>query len=81
MTGGMPLIQQNSLVLTLSEANQGTRIASTHYVYYGTISATMKVSAGTGVVSAFITMSDIKDEVSIEGDHLNCQSCMIQIAN
>ncbi|KAB5590777.1 Glycoside hydrolase family 16 protein [Ceratobasidium theobromae] len=54
------------LVLTLTEANGGTRISSTRYVHYGTISATIRTSKWAGVVTAFITMSDAKDEIDWE---------------
>ncbi|CAE6413143.1 unnamed protein product [Rhizoctonia solani] len=54
------------LVLTLTEANGGTRISSTRYVQYGTISAMIRTSKWAGVVTAFITMSDVKDEIDWE---------------
>ncbi|XP_006463217.1 hypothetical protein AGABI2DRAFT_194108 [Agaricus bisporus var. bisporus H97] len=54
------------LVLTLTEENGGTRLSSTRYVYYGTISAKLKTGKWGGVVTAFITMSDIKDEIDWE---------------
>ncbi|KAL0959606.1 hypothetical protein HGRIS_011313 [Hohenbuehelia grisea] len=54
------------LALLLTEENRGTRISSTRYVHYGTITATMKVSKWAGVVTAFITMSGIKDEIDWE---------------
>jgi beta-glucanase (GH16 family) len=44
----------------------GTLLASTHYVWYGKISATMTTSQGAGVVTAFIMMSDAKDEIDFE---------------
>lgn len=72
-----------SLALTLTEANGGTRISSTHYVHYGTITArsasflhvkflrdtdcyAVKTGKWGGVVTAFITMSDVKDEIDWE---------------
>ncbi|KAI0031341.1 glycoside hydrolase family 16 protein [Vararia minispora EC-137] len=54
------------LALLLTESNGGTRISSTRYVHYGTITATMKATKWTGVVTAFITMSGIKDEIDWE---------------
>jgi len=54
------------LVLILTEQNGGTRIASTRYVHYGTITAKLKTGRWNGVVTAFITMSDIKDEIDWE---------------
>jgi beta-glucanase (GH16 family) len=50
----------------LTEANGGTRLSSTRYVHYGTITATLKTGRWGGVVTAFITMSDIKDEIDWE---------------
>ncbi|KIY73018.1 glycoside hydrolase family 16 protein, partial [Cylindrobasidium torrendii FP15055 ss-10] len=54
------------LALVLTEANGGTRISSTRYVHYGSITATLKTGRWGGVVTAFITMSDIKDEIDWE---------------
>lgn len=44
----------------------GTLLSSTHYVWYGKISATLLTSKGAGVVTAFILMSDSKDEIDYE---------------
>jgi beta-glucanase (GH16 family) len=44
----------------------GTLMASTHYVWYGKISATLTTSQGQGVVTAFIMMSDVRDEIDFE---------------
>jgi len=54
------------LAMILTETNGGTRLSSTRFVYYGTISATLKTGRWGGVVTAFITMSDIKDEIDWE---------------
>ncbi|KAJ2933066.1 hypothetical protein H1R20_g4047, partial [Candolleomyces eurysporus] len=54
------------LALTLTEKNGGTKISSTRYVHYGTITARLKTSRWNGVITAFITMSDIKDEIDWE---------------
>jgi len=61
-------IQNNNgaLAVILTETNGGTRLSSTRYVHYGTISATLKTGRWGGVVTAFITMSDIKDEIDWE---------------
>ncbi|KAL6714133.1 putative glycosidase CRH2 [Lecanora helva] len=71
VSSGTPLQGPNkdSIILTLSEDGQsqsGTLLASSHYVWYGKISATMKSSRGAGVVSAFILLSDVKDEIDFE---------------
>jgi len=52
--------------MILTESNGGTRLSSTRYVHYGTITARVKTGRWTGVVTAFITMSDIKDEIDWE---------------
>lgn len=44
----------------------GTLLASAAYVWYGKIAVTMKSSRGTGVVTAFILLSDVKDEIDYE---------------
>ncbi|KZP33738.1 glycoside hydrolase family 16 protein [Athelia psychrophila] len=54
------------LALILSQTNGGTRISSTRYLHYGTITARIKTGQWGGVVTAFITMSDIKDEIDWE---------------
>lgn len=56
----------DSLLLTLAQGTVGTLLMSTHYVWYGKISATMSTSQGQGVVTAFILMSDVKDEIDWE---------------
>ena len=56
------------LRLTLTDENggSGTLLSSTRYVHYGRIDFTMKTSKWAGVVSAAITMSDVKDEIDWE---------------
>ncbi|CAL1699711.1 unnamed protein product [Somion occarium] len=54
------------LALLLTETNGGTRISSTRYVHYAKITAKLKTGRWGGVVTAFITMSDIKDEIDWE---------------
>ena len=56
----------DSLLLTMAPDTVGTLLMSTHYVWYGKISATMATSQGQGVVTAFILMSDVKDEIDYE---------------
>ncbi|KAJ2960066.1 hypothetical protein NUW54_g14447 [Trametes sanguinea] len=54
------------LAMILTQDNGGTRLSSTRYVHYGTITARIKTGRWGGVVTAFITMSDIKDEIDWE---------------
>jgi len=69
---GEPFISNSTdgpeLALTLTDeaGGTGTKLSSTRYVHYGTISATLKTGKWAGVVTAFITMSDIKDEIDWE---------------
>ncbi|KAE9963587.1 hypothetical protein BLS_009142 [Venturia inaequalis] len=64
---GKPVVyNSNSLLLTMAPDTVGTLMASTHYVWYGKISATMTSSQGQGVVTAFIMMSDVRDEIDFE---------------
>ncbi|BGP38232.1 putative glycosidase CRH2 [Rhodotorula kratochvilovae] len=60
------LVQDGNLVLTLTEDGGGTRISTTRNVLYGTIQASIKTVGAAGVVTAFITMSGVKDEIDFE---------------
>jgi beta-glucanase (GH16 family) len=62
----VPYAADKSLLLTMAEGTVGTLLASTHYVWYGKICATMTTSQGKGVVTAFIMMSDARDEIDFE---------------
>ena len=69
MDQGTPQHTNNNggeIALVLTETNNGTRISSTKYVHYATITATAKTGKWAGVVTAFITMSNIKDEIDWE---------------
>lgn len=66
----------SAVILTLAEDGQsasGTLLSSSHYVWYGKVSATMKSSRTAGVVSAFVLFSDVQDEIDFEfiGTDLN----------
>ncbi|KAI4126614.1 MAG: hypothetical protein LQ347_004915 [Umbilicaria vellea] len=50
----------------MAQGTVGTLLASASYVWYGKVSATMKSSRGAGVVTAFILLSDVKDEIDFE---------------
>lgn len=64
---GTPVVYNNEAVLlTMAPDTVGTLLTSTHYVWYGKVSATMTTSQGAGVVTAFILMSDVKDEIDFE---------------
>lgn len=67
VSSGTPVVyQNNSILLTMAPDTVGTLLMSTHYVWYGQISATLTTSQGAGVVTAFIMMSDVKDEIDFE---------------
>lgn len=66
VSSGEPVEYSKSLLLTMAQGTVGTLLASNHYVWYGKVSATLKTSAGAGVVTAFIMMSDTKDEIDFE---------------
>lgn len=80
VASGTPKQFDDSVLLTLSEdgaSAYGTLLASTEYVWYGKVGARMKSSRGQGVVSAFILLSDVKDEIDYEfvgADLANAQS-------
>jgi hypothetical protein len=69
---GMPALYKDpgtgktSTLLTLAKGTSGTLLASTHYVWYGKICAKLSTAQGKGVVTAFILMSDVKDEIDFE---------------
>jgi beta-glucanase (GH16 family) len=44
----------------------GTVLASTVYMWYGSVKAKLKTARGRGVVTAFILLSDVKDEIDYE---------------
>ena len=66
VSSGTPLAYDNSVLLTMSEGTVGTLLASAHYVWYGKVTTKFKTSAGAGVVTAFILLSDVKDEIDFE---------------
>ncbi|RYP93089.1 hypothetical protein DL770_000835 [Monosporascus sp. CRB-9-2] len=55
-----------SVLLTMAPRTVGTVMASTTYMWYGNIKARMKTGTGRGVVTAFILLSDVKDEIDYE---------------
>ena len=50
----------------MAQSTVGTLLASASYVWYGKVTATLKTSRGAGVVTAFILLSDVKDEIDFE---------------
>jgi hypothetical protein len=63
---GSALQHDGNTLLTMAPRTVGTVLASTVYMWYGTVKARMKTSRGAGVVTAFILLSDVKDEIDFE---------------
>ncbi|CAN8096377.1 unnamed protein product [Discula destructiva] len=64
--GSQVLLNSEGVVLTMPKNSAGTVLASTVYMWYGNVKAKLKTSRGAGVVSAFILLSDVKDEIDFE---------------
>lgn len=63
---GFPKVEDGNLLMTMPKESVGTLFANSHYIWYGKISGKIKSSRGKGVVTAFILLSDTKDEVDFE---------------
>ncbi|EAS33538.3 cell wall glucanase [Coccidioides immitis RS] len=66
VSSGEPLTSDGSLILTMAPDTVGTLMANNHYMWYGKTTARLKTSRGKGVVTAFILLSDMKDEIDFE---------------
>lgn len=66
VSDGDPQIYDDNLLLTMAPDSVGTLLASSTYMWYGNVKATFKTSRGQGVVTAFILLSDVKDEIDYE---------------
>lgn len=56
----------DALLLQMPNGSTGTVVSSTKYFWYGKVGATMKSSRDRGVITAFITFSDVQDEIDYE---------------
>ncbi|KAH6603683.1 cell wall glucanase utr2 [Trichoderma cornu-damae] len=63
---GEPAYYNGNVLLTMPKDSVGTVLASTEYMWYGNVKAKFKTSRGRGVVTAFILLSDVKDEIDYE---------------
>ncbi|KAI1770443.1 hypothetical protein F4818DRAFT_432911 [Hypoxylon cercidicola] len=63
---GTPLSHNGNILLTMPPNSAGTVLASTVYMWYGNVKARIKTSRDAGVVTAFILLSDVKDEIDFE---------------
>ncbi|KAI9801858.1 MAG: hypothetical protein M1833_002172 [Piccolia ochrophora] len=66
VSSGEPKEFGGNILLTMPQDSPGTLLASTDYVWYGKVSARLKTSRGKGVVTAFILLSDVQDEIDFE---------------
>jgi len=68
-TGGFPLnydSASSAQSYTITKSGQAPTIQSNFYYFFGTASVLMKVSSGTGIISAFTSISDDLDEIDFE---------------
>lgn len=56
----------DAVLLTMANQSTGTVLTSTRAVWYGKVSATLKTARTQGVVSSFILMSGVRDEIDYE---------------
>lgn len=63
---GTPLPYQGNVLLTMPANSVGTLLASTVYMWYGNVKAKIKTGRDAGVVTAFILLSDVHDEIDFE---------------
>lgn len=63
---GEPVVYNGNVLLTMPPHSVGTVMATTDYMWYGNVKASLKSSRGAGVVTAFILLSDVKDEIDYE---------------
>ncbi|KAI1204368.1 uncharacterized protein F4807DRAFT_335169 [Annulohypoxylon truncatum] len=63
---GTPLAHDGNVLLTMPANSVGTVLASTVYMWYGNVKAKIKTGKDAGVVTAFILLSDVKDEIDFE---------------
>lgn len=56
----------DALLLQMPNGSTGTVVSSTEYFLFGKVGATMKSSRDRGVITAFITFSDVQDEIDYE---------------
>ncbi|RFU35160.1 hypothetical protein B7463_g1256, partial [Scytalidium lignicola] len=63
---GQAVTYNDNVLLTMAPSTVGTVLASSTYMWYGNVSATFKTSRDAGVVTAFILLSDVHDEIDYE---------------
>ncbi|KAH8816223.1 concanavalin A-like lectin/glucanase domain-containing protein [Xylogone sp. PMI_703] len=63
---GQAVNYNGNVLLTMAPDTVGTVLASSTYMWYGNVSAKFKTSRDAGVVTAFILLSDVHDEIDYE---------------
>ena len=63
---GKPIISGETTLLTMAEGTLGTMIASTSYMWYGTVSIRLNATAAAGVVTSIGLFADSKDEIDFQ---------------
>lgn len=63
---GVAVSYDNTVLLTMAPNTVGTVLATSAYMWYGNVKARFKTSRTQGVVTAFILLSDVKDEIDYE---------------
>lgn len=66
VVSGNTLSYNDNVLLTMAPNTVGTVMATSTYLWYGNVKATLKTSRGQGVVTAMILLSDVKDEIDFE---------------
>lgn len=66
LPAGISSPQTGSLAFTLNKQGDAPTIITNDYLLYGNVKATILTAPGVGMVSAFILMSDVLDEVDYE---------------
>lgn len=56
----------NSLRVQMYKGSTGSTVYSSRYLWYGKVTFKMKTSGGAGIVSDFILLSNVKDEIDYE---------------
>lgn len=65
LDSGLLAAGPEGVVLALTTPSQA-KISTTHYMLYGEVELEMRHDRGAGIVAAFITMSDDRDEIDWE---------------
>jgi beta-glucanase (GH16 family) len=63
---GQAVVFEDNVLLTMAPNTVGTLLASASYMWYGNVKATFKTGRDAGVVTDFILLSDVKDEIDYE---------------